>query len=179
MVWHEDGRAYLAPQQCLAFDTHQELLWAGGLSGHVASYFTNGHSRLHRYTQYRGHVPGPARELLVDNRGILSVGGSIKLANRRGLALWNVQSVVIHRSGNASDVLPSTTVPLTCRSLESVITLLVSEGDSWTSAAYTNAASSEIVVGGLNQLGAIQPDLISVNASTGTVLRRVSAEEPV
>lgn len=94
MVWHEDGRAYLAPQQCLAFDTHQELLWTGGLTGHVASYFTNGHSRLHRYTQYRGHIPGPARELLVDDRGVLSIGGSIKLANRRGLALWNVQSVL-------------------------------------------------------------------------------------
>jgi PAB-dependent poly(A)-specific ribonuclease subunit 2 len=93
MAWHEDGRAYLAPQQCLAFDSHQELLWAGGLSGHVSSYFTNGHSRLHRYTQYRAHVPGPARELLVDDRGIFSIGGSIKLANRRGLALWNVQSV--------------------------------------------------------------------------------------
>ena len=94
MSWHEDSRTYLPGVQCLAFDAYQDLLWTGTSSGHVSSYFTKREYNYGRYTAYRGHpVGGATREVLVDDRGVLSVGGTIKLANRRGLALWNLRSV--------------------------------------------------------------------------------------
>lgn len=91
MAWREHSRAYLPAAQCLAFDGHCELLWAGSLSGHVSSYFTKKEYGFSRYVTYRAHLASPTKELIVDDRGVLSVGGSIKLANRRGLAQWNVQ----------------------------------------------------------------------------------------
>ena len=94
MSWHEDSRTYLPGVQCLAFDAYQDLLWTGTSSGHVSSYFTKREYNYGRYTAYRGHPVGAAtREVLVDDRGVLSVGGTIKLANRRGLALWNLRLV--------------------------------------------------------------------------------------
>lgn len=97
MAYFESSRSYFPPATSLAFDSHAELLWSGSLSGHVQSYFTGREYNLARYTSYRAHVPGPTREISIDEKGILSVGGSLKLANRRGVALWNVQSVISTR----------------------------------------------------------------------------------
>lgn len=91
MSWHEQSSTYFPASQCLAFDGHSELLWCGSMNGQVTSYLTSRDYNLARYTSYRAHVTGPTRELIVDERGILSAGGSLKLANRRGLSLWNVQ----------------------------------------------------------------------------------------
>ena len=103
MPWHEDAETYLPGVQCLAFDPYQELLWTGSVTGHVSSYFTKKDYNLGRYTAYRAHVTAPTRELLVDDRGILSIGGSIKLASRRGLPLWTLQSVAF----SAASLVPS------------------------------------------------------------------------
>ncbi|CAD6575124.1 MAG: poly(A)-specific ribonuclease [Cyphobasidiales sp. Tagirdzhanova-0007] len=132
MSWHEHARTFLPAAQCLAFDAHAELLWSGSLTGQVASHLTSADYDLARYTSYKAHEPGPTRELLVDDRGVLSVGGSLKLASRRGLTFWNV-----------------------------------------------HGSLSEIVAGGANSLGGAQPDLLLVNASTGTILRKVLSQAAV
>jgi PAB-dependent poly(A)-specific ribonuclease subunit 2 len=89
MTWQHHERAYLPAVQCLAFDGYSELLWAGSANGHVSSHFTAKEYGFSRYSSYRGHIPGPVQEISIDERGILSVGGSVKLANRRGIAAWN------------------------------------------------------------------------------------------
>jgi PAB-dependent poly(A)-specific ribonuclease subunit 2 len=89
MSWQPHERVFLPAVQCLAFDAHAELLWTGSAAGHVSSHFTAKEYAFSRYTSYRAHLPGPVQEILPDERGILSVGGSLKLANRRGVAAWN------------------------------------------------------------------------------------------
>ena len=91
MAWQHHERTYLPGVQCLAFDGNAELLWSGSATGHVSSHLTGKLYGLSRYTAYRGHVPGPVQELVIDDRGVLSVGGSLKLATRRGIAVWNTQ----------------------------------------------------------------------------------------
>jgi PAB-dependent poly(A)-specific ribonuclease subunit 2 len=82
------------PAVALSFDAWHDLLWAGSPTGRVTSQFLRSDPALPRYTAYRGHIPGPVRDIIVEERGVLSVGdGSVKLANRRGLTLWNVASV--------------------------------------------------------------------------------------
>lgn len=93
MAWQEHTRTYFPGVQSLSFDAHAELLWTGLVSGHVSSHFTKPEYHYSRYTAYKAHLRGPPRELTVDDRGVLSVGGSVKLATKRGVALWNVQSV--------------------------------------------------------------------------------------
>ena len=94
MAWHSYSRTYLHGTTCLAFDPQADLLWTGNLAGYVSSHYTKPDYNFSRYTAYRGHIPGPTKDIVVDDRGVLSVGGSLKLANRRGIALWNIQSVV-------------------------------------------------------------------------------------
>lgn len=48
------------------------------------------------------------------------------------------------------------------------------EGNNLNTACYSNASSSEIVAGGTNIFGGTQPDLLCINAGSGTILRRVS-----
>lgn len=48
------------------------------------------------------------------------------------------------------------------------------EGNNLNTACYSNASSSEIVAGGTNIFGGSQPDLLCINAGSGTILRRVS-----
>ncbi|KAL7004824.1 poly(A)-specific ribonuclease [Cystobasidiomycetes sp. EMM_F5] len=139
MSWQEYARLYLPGATCLAFDTQSELLWSGTLSGHVSSLIAKPDFNFSRYTAYRGHLPGPTKEVVADDRGVLSVGGSIKLANRRGLTLWS----------------------------------------SYASACFSNASSSEIVAGGLGILGSAPPDIVCINAATGTTIRKVPVTSPV
>jgi PAB-dependent poly(A)-specific ribonuclease subunit 2 len=79
----------LRPSACTAFDTASELLFVGDLHGGIASLFCHDYSR---YTAYRAHMLGHATTLLADDKGIFSLGvDSVKCANRRGLAQWNLQ----------------------------------------------------------------------------------------
>lgn len=103
-VWQPLPSQFLpAPPTSLAFDPMSPLLFAGTPSGTVASYFCQPTTGLGgRYTSYRGHW-GAVGEMGVDQSGVLSVGGggampgrsggggSVKLANRRGMTLWSVE----------------------------------------------------------------------------------------
>ncbi|KAK4058405.1 poly(A)-specific ribonuclease [Microbotryomycetes sp. JL221] len=88
----------------LSFDTASPLLLVGADNGTVASYFCSSNTGIAgRYTSYRAHA-GSTSELMPESSGILSVGGglhgparanyggSVKMASRRGLALWNVET---------------------------------------------------------------------------------------
>ncbi|BGP38499.1 poly(A)-specific ribonuclease [Rhodotorula kratochvilovae] len=104
-VWQPLPSQFLpAPPTALAFDPLSPLLFAATPTGTVTSYFCAPTTGLGgRYTSYRGHW-GAVGEMGVDQSGILSVGGggampgrssgggSVKLANRRGMALWTVET---------------------------------------------------------------------------------------
>lgn len=91
------------PPTALAFDPLSPLLFAANPNGTIASHFCSPDAGLGgRYTSYRGHW-GAVGEMAIDQSGILSVGGggsmpgraggggSVKLANRRGMTLWSVE----------------------------------------------------------------------------------------
>lgn len=95
------------PPASLAFDPLQPLVWVGSPIGTVSSHFASPSQGLGgRYTSYRAHGAA-VTEMALDQTGIISVGGgvpgqaggrghrggSVKMANRRGLCLWEVQSV--------------------------------------------------------------------------------------
>jgi len=101
--WQALPSQYLPlPPTSLAFDPLQPLVWFGSPLGTVSSHFASPSQGLAtRYTSYRAHA-GVAAELAVDQTGILSVGGapggargarggSVKMANRRGICLWEVK----------------------------------------------------------------------------------------
>ncbi|KAF2092507.1 hypothetical protein NA57DRAFT_82223 [Rhizodiscina lignyota] len=78
------------PVTTLAFDTQQELLWAGNDYGRVASFYG---AELQKYTSYKGHLSseGAVKQLLFCDRGVLSVSSrSVHLASRRGLTQWHL-----------------------------------------------------------------------------------------
>ena len=85
------------------FNPLSPLLSPATPNGTTTSHFCSPDQGLGgRYTSYRGHW-GPVGEMAIDQSGILSVGGggnmpgrsggggSVKLANRRGMALWSVE----------------------------------------------------------------------------------------
>ncbi|GME24592.1 PAB-dependent poly(A)-specific ribonuclease subunit PAN2 [Neofusicoccum parvum] len=78
------------PATTVAFDTHQDLLWAGNDYGRVCSFFG---PELQRYTSYRAHPSpeGPVKQLLFCDKGVLSISvRSVHLASRRGLTQWHL-----------------------------------------------------------------------------------------
>ncbi|KAK7705004.1 poly(A)-specific ribonuclease [Botryosphaeria dothidea] len=78
------------PATTVAFDTHQDLLWAGNDYGRVSSFFG---PELQRYTSYRAHpsAEGPVKQLLFCDKGVLSISvRSVHLASRRGLTQWHL-----------------------------------------------------------------------------------------
>jgi len=137
-----------------SFDPSSELIWTGDLSGKVESLFAAS-NLSERYTAYRGHVNGPVKHLLVDEKGVFSIGGdSVKCANRRGLTVWNVYP-------NEGNVPPG-------RKFNPPV--LVS------ALSFTNARASDLVVSTVTDGGmtSLEPDLLVINASTGTILRKVT-----
>lgn len=105
-AWQPLPSQYLpTPPTALAFDPLSPLLFAASPTGTIASHFCAPNAGLGgRYTSYRGHW-GAVGEMAIDQSGILSVGGggsmpgrtggggSVKLANRRGVTLWSVECV--------------------------------------------------------------------------------------
>lgn len=102
-TWQPLPSQYLpTPPSTLNFDPLSPLLFASSATGTVASYFCSPTTGLSgRYTSYRAHW-GAVGEASVDNTGVLSVGGggmngrpgkggSVKMATRRGMALWSVE----------------------------------------------------------------------------------------
>ena len=87
----EDGQwrpviGALAPTNVLTFDHVQDLLWTGSSNGRIESLFD---TTLSRYTSYKGHMAGPVKDIIVDDKGILSLSDrSVHFANRRGVAQW-------------------------------------------------------------------------------------------
>ncbi|GAA5925112.1 hypothetical protein JCM1841_005790 [Sporobolomyces salmonicolor] len=103
-VWQPLPSQYLpTPPTTLAFDPLSPLLFAATPNGTVTSYFCSPTTGLSgRYTSYRGHW-GAVGEMAIDQTGVLSAGGggglpgkasagNIKMANRRGLTLWSVDT---------------------------------------------------------------------------------------
>ncbi|KAK4051846.1 poly(A)-specific ribonuclease [Microbotryomycetes sp. JL201] len=100
--WRPLASQFLPHQStAISFDTASPLLLTGADNGTVASFFCSAETGVSgRYTSYRAHY-GPTSEIIAENNGFLSVGGgilaagktrggSVKMASRRGLALWNV-----------------------------------------------------------------------------------------
>ncbi|KAF3761547.1 PAB-dependent poly(A)-specific ribonuclease subunit pan2 [Cryphonectria parasitica EP155] len=95
--WDELSRQLLPPPggqsvpsvvTTLAFDTTQELLWAGNGYGRVTSFYG---SNLQKYTSFRAHPPaeGAVQQLLFNDKGIIALGGrGVHMAIRRGLPVW-------------------------------------------------------------------------------------------
>ncbi|GAA5878976.1 hypothetical protein JCM1840_007400 [Sporobolomyces johnsonii] len=103
-TWQPLPSQYLpTPPTTLAFDPLSPLLFAATPNGTVTSYFCSPTTGLSgRYTSYRGHW-GAVGEMAIDQTGVLSAGGggglpgkasagNIKMANRRGLTLWSVET---------------------------------------------------------------------------------------
>ncbi|EST08831.1 Exonuclease, RNase T/DNA polymerase III [Kalmanozyma brasiliensis GHG001] len=144
----------------LTFDSYSELLWQGTSFGTVSSLYS---SQLSRYTSYAAHGvptrPSPAKGILADERHIYSIGdNTIKCSQRRGLAKWTTLTQDI--GTNAMNLVSMCASPL--------------------------AASSDIVAAGLSQsaanTGEIDNDndlIVTVNNSTGAVVRTVPAEAPI
>jgi PAB-dependent poly(A)-specific ribonuclease subunit 2 len=149
----------------LAFDSTSELLFTGTSSGNVTSHYS---PALQRYTSWRARpqfaVPRASENqrgsqtgvkgILCDERAVYSVVESgIKSTIRRGAGRWNLY-------------IPTTEMP----SLRLA------------SMCFSPTASSDIVAGGAStgalttgQLG--QDDvMISLNAGTGSIIRKVSSE---
>lgn len=103
-AWQPLPSQYLpTPAATITFDPASPLLFASSSAGAIASYFCSPSTGLSgRYTSYKAHY-GAVGEVTIDNTGILSVGGgglmngrpgkggSIKMATRRGLALWSLE----------------------------------------------------------------------------------------
>lgn len=150
--WHPQAAVY-SPATVTSFDPSQELLWTGNPAGGVESYFASS-GLQERYTAYKGHVSGPVKQILVDEKGVFSIGGnSIKCANRRGLTAWNVYAPT-------NNDVPANRSPAMFSAL------------SFTSARASDLVASSITESALSGLGK-QPDLLVINASTGTILRKV------
>lgn len=153
----------------LAFDSISELLFTGSSSGNVTSHYS---PALQRYTSWQAHPPHLSfsrttentrngqtgvRGILCDERAVYSVGeNGIKSSIRRGVGRWNLY-------------MPQSETP----SLRLA------------SMCFSPTASSDIIAAGsstgaLNtgQLG--QDDMmISLNAGTGNVIRKVSSEAQI
>ncbi|KAF2453731.1 PAB-dependent poly(A)-specific ribonuclease subunit PAN2 [Lineolata rhizophorae] len=99
--WDEISRVGLPPPgphalptavSVLAFDTSQELLWAGNEFGRLTSFYG---PELQKYTSFRAHPPadgaGVVKQLLFSEKGVLSVASrSVHFALRRGPAIWHL-----------------------------------------------------------------------------------------
>ncbi|KAL1594781.1 poly(A)-specific ribonuclease [Nothophoma quercina] len=82
----------VTPVATFAFDTSQELLWAGNSLGRITSYYG---ATLERYTSYRGHAAseGPIKQFLFTEKGVLSISKqSVHYAHRRGITQWHLTS---------------------------------------------------------------------------------------
>jgi len=78
-----------SPATAVTFDDTQELLWIGTDHGRIVSYHG---PDLQKYTSINAHLQeGPIRQLLVCERGVLSISSrSVHLINRRGLTQWHI-----------------------------------------------------------------------------------------
>ncbi|KAK2599384.1 hypothetical protein N8I77_011142 [Diaporthe amygdali] len=95
--WDELSRQLLPPPggqsvptvvTALAFDSSQELLWAGNGYGRVTSFYGNS---LQKYTSFRAHPPseGAVHQLLFNEKGVIALGArGVHMALRRGPPVW-------------------------------------------------------------------------------------------
>ncbi|GAO46990.1 hypothetical protein G7K_1204-t1 [Saitoella complicata NRRL Y-17804] len=70
----------------LSFDVDHDLVWAGDENGRLFSLYG---PELRKYTSFKAHS-GPVKQLLSNERGIISVGDTIRMTNRRGMARWTI-----------------------------------------------------------------------------------------
>ncbi|KAG9237025.1 PAB-dependent poly(A)-specific ribonuclease subunit PAN2 [Amylocarpus encephaloides] len=95
--WEEVGRLLLPPPgpnaivtkvATLAFDTAQELLWAGNEFGRVSSFYS---TELARYTSFKASDKA-VQQLLFHDKGVIALcSGSVHMATRRGPPLWHIR----------------------------------------------------------------------------------------
>ncbi|KAI0129433.1 exonuclease [Xylariales sp. AK1849] len=84
-------RAHHTPVSTLAFDTGQELLWAGNEYGRVCSFYA---TELQPYTSFKAHSSqdGKVHQLLFNDKGVIALGShSVHMAMRRGPPLWTIR----------------------------------------------------------------------------------------
>ncbi|KAI3321081.1 PAB-dependent poly(A)-specific ribonuclease subunit PAN2 [Xylariaceae sp. AK1471] len=84
-------RALPTPVTCLAFDSSQELLWAGNEYGRVTSFYG---AKLQQYTSFKAHTSqdGGVLQILFNDKGIIAVGArGVHMRNRRGIPLWSIR----------------------------------------------------------------------------------------
>lgn len=79
--------AAYTPASTIAFDTSQELLWAGNDYGRVSGFWG---ANLAPYTAFKAG-DGPVRQLLFHDRGVIALSAySVHMASRRGPPIWHI-----------------------------------------------------------------------------------------
>lgn len=75
------------PASTIAFDTAQELFWAGNDYGRVSGFLG---PELQRYTSFKAGN-GPVCQLLFHDRGVIALSSnSVHMSSRRGLPIWHI-----------------------------------------------------------------------------------------
>lgn len=78
------------PVASLAFDTSQELLWAGNDYGRVSSFYG---TELTQHTSFKAG-DDPVRQILLHDKGVIALcSRSIHMATRRGPPIWHIAYV--------------------------------------------------------------------------------------
>ncbi|KKF96952.1 PAB-dependent poly(A)-specific ribonuclease subunit PAN2 [Ceratocystis platani] len=89
--WFNDDKVSEVPAEKIEGLAGGELLWTGYSNGRVTSFFG---SELRRYSSYLIHpsIEGPVRQLLINDKGVLSLGAkTLHFAQRGGLPIWNLR----------------------------------------------------------------------------------------
>ncbi|PON30540.1 PAB-dependent poly(A)-specific ribonuclease subunit PAN2 [Trichoderma gamsii] len=74
----------------MAFDTSQEILWAGNEYGRVTAFVG---TELQRFTTYKAHpsTDGPVRQILTNDKGVVTLGPkNVHMATRKGATMWHI-----------------------------------------------------------------------------------------
>eukprot|EP00111_Clytia_hemisphaerica_P006765 TCONS_00019563-protein len=72
----------------VAFDTHEQLFWAGTQSGHITSYYG---SSLQKYTAFQAHH-SEIRKILPDIHGVLSLcPDEVRYTTKQGLKIYSAR----------------------------------------------------------------------------------------
>ncbi|KAI7828196.1 ubiquitin carboxyl-terminal hydrolase-domain-containing protein, partial [Gamsiella multidivaricata] len=142
------------PVTCVKFDPHHELVWTANENGYISSYYGAG---LQRYSSYRAHK-GSVRQMMVMDRGIVSIGkDSVHLANRRGLASWNITQLAFLNHINAQPNQFSTNSDDSARDLHSIALM----------------GNAEIVAAGQ------QDKILTINLIRGVVTKKVETDSEI
>lgn len=77
----------------VAFDTHEQLFWAGTQSGHMTSYYG---PNFMKYTAFQAHH-SEVREILPDTHGVLTLApNQVRYTTKQGLKIFSTSIDEMH-----------------------------------------------------------------------------------